>query len=312
MEDPAKTATYATDILINGLPRDFYKKFLQKINAVTTADVQKAAEKYFAVDKGRIVIVGNGAKILPNLARLGYPIKKFDKFANPILDTESEVNVKETPKTTESVSAYSIIENYLQAIGGKEELKKINTIKSELTMEARGREFESTNKKMFPNKQVMEMKMGETVLVKTLFDGKTGYMAQMGNKKDFTTEEINSYADTKGPIAHLYFNTGDFKTDYLGTGKVGTEDAYKLKVVKPSGNLSIEYYSIKSGLLLKEENTIKRKDKDVEEILEYSDYKKVGNVLFPFTINRIIGEQEISMKVKDIKINEGVGDADFQ
>jgi zinc protease len=36
------------DILINGLPKDFYKKFLQKINAVTTADVQKVAEKYFA------------------------------------------------------------------------------------------------------------------------------------------------------------------------------------------------------------------------------------------------------------------------
>ncbi|MBK7882907.1 MAG: insulinase family protein [Chitinophagaceae bacterium] len=312
MEDPSVAATYATNILINGLPKDFYKKFMQKVNSVTTSDIQKAAEKYFTVDKGRIIIVGNGSKILPNLARLGYPVKKFDKFANPIIDKESDVNIKETAKTTESVSAFSIIENYLAAIGGKEELKKINSLKSEVSMEAMGREFTGVDKKLAPNKQFIEMKMGDMVVFNTVFDGKKGYRSQMGQKKEFDAEEIKEYDDIKGPVSHLYFNSADFKTDYLGTGKVGEEDAYKLKVTKPSGNISIEYYSIKTGLLLREENTVKQKDMEVSEIVDYSDYKKVGNVLFPFTINRTVGEQDINMKITDIKINEGVTEADFQ
>jgi zinc protease len=91
-------------------------------------------------------------------------------------------------------------------------------------------------------------------------------------------------------LYHIYISiAADFKTDYLGTGKVGEEDAYKLKVTKPSGNISIEYYSIKSSLLLREESTFKQKDMEVSELVDYGDYKKVGNVLFPFTINRTVG-----------------------
>jgi hypothetical protein len=153
--------------------------------------------------------------------------------------------------------------------------------------------------------------MGENAIFEYVFNGKTGYKAQMGNKKDMEMEDINKYADIKGPVSHLYFNTGDFKTDYLGTGKAGGEDAYKLKVTKPSGSVSIEYYSIKSGLLLREESTIKQKDTEVDEIIEYSHYKKVGNVLFPFSVNRTVGEQDFNIKITDIKINEGVSDADF-
>ena len=64
MEDPANNATYATNILINGLPKDYYKTFLQKINKVTLADVQRVSKQYFSQDNSRIVIVGNGSKKL--------------------------------------------------------------------------------------------------------------------------------------------------------------------------------------------------------------------------------------------------------
>ncbi|MEO7523914.1 MAG: pitrilysin family protein, partial [Ferruginibacter sp.] len=83
MEDPANTATYATNILINGLEKDFYRTFLQKINALTVADIQRVAKNYYNKDKARIVIVGNGTKILPNLTRLGYTTKLYDKYAEP-------------------------------------------------------------------------------------------------------------------------------------------------------------------------------------------------------------------------------------
>jgi predicted Zn-dependent peptidase len=55
MEDPAKTANYASNILINNLPKDFYRTFLQKINAITISDIQKVSTKYFEKNKSRII-----------------------------------------------------------------------------------------------------------------------------------------------------------------------------------------------------------------------------------------------------------------
>ena len=69
MENPALGATYATNILINNLPKDFYKTFLQKINAVTLADIKRVSQKYLSTANARILIVGKAEQIMPNLGR---------------------------------------------------------------------------------------------------------------------------------------------------------------------------------------------------------------------------------------------------
>ncbi len=312
MEDPARTASYASNILINNLPKDYYRTFLQKVNAVTISDIQRVAKKYFEKDNSRIVIVGNGSKILPNLSRLGYPIKQYDKYANPIVEKVKDANIKETEKTSEAISAFSIVEGYLKAIGGKEEVKKINTIKQTFTMDLMGRSFAGNDIKMSPNKHYTEVTMGEMKVMQSLFDGKKGYQAQMGQKKDMEETEIKEAQDDKGIIPQLYYISSDYKTSYLGTGKVGTEDSYKLKITKPSGKVSVEYYSTKTGLLLREEKTTDAEGTEMTITVDYSNYKKVGNVLLPFIITQSVGEQEFSMNVTDIKVNEGVSEADFK
>ena len=312
MEDPAKAATYASNILINKLPKDFYRTFLQKINALNVGDIQRASKKYFDKDNSRIVIVGNGAKILPNLARLGYPIKKFDRYANPIEDKIAESNVKESEKNTEAISAFAIVDGYLKAIGGKEEVKKVNSIKMNLTMEMMGRKIDGVQMQLAPNKQLMEMKMGEMTVFKNVFDGTKGYQGQMGQKKDYDDTEVKEALDDKGVIPQLYYISADHKTDYLGLGKVGSEDAYKLKVVKPSGKTSVEFYSTKTGLLLREESTEKIGEQEMTVSVDFADYRKVGTIMLPFSMTQTAGEQEFQMTVTDAKINEGVTDADFK
>ena len=312
MEDPARAATYASNILINNLPKDYYRTYLQKINAVTLADVQRVSNKYFNKDNSRIVLVGNGAKILPNLTRLGYPIKQYDKYANPVEAKSKDVSVKETPKTTEAISAYSLIEDYLKAIGGKEEVKKLNSVKMTVAMDMMGTQLTGVNIKMAPNKEYMELKMGEMTVLQKSFDGTKGYQGQMGQKKDFDEKEIKEAMDNKGIIPQLYYIGADYKTSYLGTGKVGDEDAYKLKVTKPSGKVDIEYYSMKNGLLLRKETTAPSPTgEEMSVSVDFSNYKKVGNILFPFTITQTAGEREMVMNVTDVKVNEATA-ADFK
>jgi zinc protease len=312
MEDPARSATYATNILINNLPKDFYRTYLQKINAVTIEDIKRVSKEFFNESNSRIVMVGNGSKILPNLARLGYPIKKYDKFADPVVDAPKDANVNETSKTTDKVSAYDIVQSYLKAIGGKEEAMKVTSINTDLSLEMMGRTIDGSNKQMSPNKQSMELKMGTMTVYKSVFDGFNGYMQQGPQKKDLSLPEIKEFQDEKGVIPQAYYTSGGYTLDYVGSGSVNGEQTYRLKVVSPSGKVSVQQYSTKTGLLLQEDNTSKASGADVTQTINYADYRKVGNLLFPFNVIQTTGEQVIDMKITSIKLNEGVSDADFK
>ncbi len=312
MEDPERTASYASNILINNLPKDYYRTFLQKINAVSIEDIKKVSQKYLSADNSRIVIVGNGGKILPNLTRLGYPIKKFDKYANPVVEKTNEVNIKESEKNSEAVSASFIIEGYLKAIGGRAEAEKVKTLKATFTMDLMGRSFDGVDIKMAPNKQYTEVRMGEMKVMQKMFDGAKGYQAQMGQKNEMDEKEIKEAKDDKGLIPQLFYLSADYKLAYLGIEKIGDENAYKLKVTKPSEKVVVEYYSTSTGLLLKDESTIDAGGNEMTFTVSYGNYKKTGNVTLPYIITQSAGEQEFGMNISDIKINEGVTDADFK
>ena len=312
MEDPERTASYASDILINNLPKDYYRTFLQKINAVTISDVQSVSKKYFSKDNSRIVIVGNASKIVPNLSRLGYPVKQYDKYANPVVEKPKDVNIKETAKTTESVSAAIIIDGYLKAIGGKDEIKKLVSMKSTFTSKLMGQEFTGTDLRMAPNKRNLQFMMGSMAMMQQTFDGTKGFQAQMGKKTEMNEKEIKESQDDKGLIPQLFYISNEYQLSYLGTGKAGEEDCYKLKVTKPSGKVTVEYYAIKSGLLLKEEGSVDAEGNEMTITVDYSDYRKVINLMLPYSVVQTIGELIISMFISDIKLNEGVTEADFK
>lgn len=312
MEDPAKTADYARNILINGLPKDYYRTYLQKINAVTLDDIKEVSRKYFSESNSRIVIAGNASKIIPKLMKFGYPIKKYDRFAEPVVEKPVDVNAAETPKTSSAISAFEIIESYLKAVGGKEEIKKVNSIAAVAKMEIMGQSLEGTEKKMNPNKNIIEFKRGTMTIFKSVFDGAQGYQTQGPQKKEFDESEIKEAMDEKGIIPQLYYISDNaYKTDYLGTGKINEEETYRLKVTMPSGKVSIQEYAIKSGFLLKEESTSKQGEQEVTETTEYKNYVKAGNIMLPseVTINQ---GMEFTIQYSDFKINEGVTAEDFK
>jgi len=84
LENPARTAGFASSILINNLPKDFYRTYLQKLNAVTTDDILRVAKKYYNYDNARVVIVGKTDAFIPGLTKAGFAIKQYDNYASPV------------------------------------------------------------------------------------------------------------------------------------------------------------------------------------------------------------------------------------
>jgi len=66
------------DLVQYGLPDDYYETYAGKVRALTTADMEKAAEKLIHPDRLVWVVVGDRAKVEPGLKELGMDIVHID------------------------------------------------------------------------------------------------------------------------------------------------------------------------------------------------------------------------------------------
>ena len=309
LENPARVATFASNILINNLPKDFYRTYLQKINAVTVDDIQRVANKYFNHNNTRIVVVGKASDVAEGLKKLNFPVNQFDKYARPVT-----ANAATSPVAT--ADAKVIITDYLKAIGGVEELKKVNSISISLGMSMQGMTLDVEQKKMLPNMELTTVKMQGNVVNKSLFDGSTGYQEQMGQKKPMTDDEIKDKKNQTTLFDQIDYLLPSYKLLVQGTEKVDGKDAYKVLVTTPSGKTQTEYYDAQSKLLVKLEKEEMANNMTINNTVEFQDYKKNGNILLPYkqkvTVSAGGQEQTFEMTVNDVKLNEGVTAADFK
>jgi len=306
LESPQTIARYALNIKLNDLPEDFYSTYLEKINAVTAEDVQKMANKYFKTDNARIIVVGKGSEVLENLEKTEIPIRYFDKYANT---TEKPVFSKPIPS---GVDAQKVIGNYIEAVGGKENLEKISSMMTiaDVTIEGMPFKPKGTMKIMAPNKSSMEMSIdGMGVVMKQKFDGETGYQEQQGQKRPMSEKEIEAKKAERGLFPELYLEPSNLELESVTT--IDGVDVYNIKVTRDD-NMSHRYYSTETNLLVREESTTEAQGQKITSIVDYSDYKEVDGVMLPFTQKMTAGPQKITMKASEIKINEGVSEDDFK
>lgn len=309
MENTARIATYATNILLNNLPKDFYRTYLQKINAVTVEDVQRVAVKYFGTPGSRIIVTGKAAQVEAGLKKLGYPVLQFDKYAQPVSAAAASGSV--------NVNAKEVVANYLKAIGGVDKLKKVQSMWLKMTLSMQGMELAVDQKNLAPNKSAVSVSMMGNVVDKQVFDGTTGYGERGGQKTPMPEAEIAAKRAQTCLFEQVdYLANPSFKLESKGIEKVNGKDAYKIEVTSPAGKVQVEYYDVASKMLVKTENTLEMNGMTMNQQQEFSDYRDMAGIFLPYKLVQTIeaGGQQQAMEfvVKDIKLNEGVASEDFK
>ena len=183
-------------------------------------------------------------------------------------------------------------------------------------MAMQGMTLDVEQKKMLPNKELLTVKMQGQVINKNLFDGTTGYQEQMGQKKAMSEDEIKDKKAQTTLFEQVDYLLPTYKLQVQGTEKVAGKDAYKVLVTPPSGKTQTEYYDVQSKLLVKSESEKMANNMTVSTTVEFGEYKKIGNLIFPHKqkITAAAGgqDQAFEMTVKEIKLNEGITAADFK
>jgi predicted Zn-dependent peptidase len=300
IEKPQTVAGYALRIKTQGLPEDFYENYIKNINAVTAEDVLAAANKYFLEDKIRVVIVGKGSDVIPGLEKLKIPMFYFDKFGAP---TTKPVMKK---AAAAGITVKTVLDNYIKAVGGEKAIKSVKSISTVASGEIQGTALEMNTKVTSTNKLANEMKAMGMSFMKQVVNEKGAYVTQQGKRKDLDGEKLAEAKEGAMPFPELTM-AAKATIALDGIESFNGADAFVIKDGKTT-----HYYDVNTGLKLGKAVTQEANGQKMTQITNYGDYKEVKGIKVPYKVSMAFGPQEIEFKTTDVKINEGVSDADFQ
>lgn len=300
IEKPQTIARYALNTKLYNLPDNFYENFIANINAVTADDILRVANKYFSYDNSRIVVVGKGSEVIAPLEKLGIPMFFFDKYGNPTEKPQAkEVDPSITPKV--------VLDKFFTAIGGADAVKNVKTISMKGSANVPGAPAPVTIvMKKAEGKFFQEISIeGMGTLNKQVINGNKGYVSGQGGKQDFTAEELEESKGEAIPFTETYLATVSGLV-VEAIEPVDGNDAYVLKHGKNK-----YYYDVATGLKVAESQEQEQMGQKFTTMTYYKDYRDVKGVKIPFNIVQNVGF-ELDVKFTDIKVNEGVTDADFK
>lgn len=193
-----------------------------------------------------------------------------------------------------SLTSKQVIDNYLQALGGKAKLEAVKSSVIDNTLSVQGMEVAMTTKKMGNKFRSEQSVMGQKMV--QVFDGEKGYMDQMGQKMDIPADKIAELKKSK-VIDALGYDAATFTT--VNVEKIDGKDYNVL-----SSDKGKFYFDAATGLLYKSETK--------EGNAFVKSYMTVDGIQFPADIEAEGGGQKVAIKTTKVVLNSGVTDADFK
>ena len=306
MERTSTIANYAINIESNELESDYYKTFLSNINKVTVEDVQKAANKYFALDNAQLVVTGKGSEIIEKLENIQFngkkiPVNYYDK-------TGSVTSKPEYSSKPIGLTAKNILENYINAIGGNEKLSPINSLILSYEGQAMGSKIISEENRV-KGKFANRMTMNGNEMMKMVITESRAFAKQGPNKMELPTNMHTDLKKSLGIFPELnLLNNPNIK--FIGIEKVGEVEAY---VIEISGDVisSKFLYDVKTGLKIKEISTTNIGGQSQIQESEIGKYKEYEGILFPTIKTQSFGPQSIEMILNKVILNSEFNDEVF-
>ena len=298
-EQPSTIANFATNIAKFNLPENFYEKYLENFQSVSTEDVKRVINKYLLKDNLRVLVVGKGQDVLSSLEKMPYDINYFDKEGNS--------SSKPDFSTPTGVTVESVLNNYLDAIGGMEKVAEVNAVSMLAEAEVQGMKLQMVSIQAKPNKMVQMMMMMGNTMMKMVFDGEKGSVSQQGMNNPLPESEVEKLIQATLPFEEL----GWLNDDNVTFSSVDEEDGKTLHVLEVSKN-SFVAYDAETGLKYKQTDMASMPDgSKMPQSTYFEDYREVNGVLFPYLVKTPIGPQSLDFNVINISINPQVSDSDF-
>jgi predicted Zn-dependent peptidase len=301
VERPGTIASYAYEIETESLPKDFYANYLSNISSVTQADIQRVAQKYFLVDQARVVVTGKATEVLENLEGIQFKgqtlnVNYYDKYGNRI-DRPSAFELPE------GVTASTILQSYIDAIGGQSLIESINTLSVAYQGNIMGNVIEAKTISTTED-QTQLISMGGNVMATVYVGQEDAYIEQMGNKMDMPQEMASDIRSSLGIVSELNL-VNDENLEVTGLDEIDGEKAYAV-TNKGGSSTSTSYFSVESGLKLKQVSVVEAMGQTQTQEQIFGEYKSFGGLQLPTVSSIPLGPQTIDVILSGVEINGNV------
>jgi predicted Zn-dependent peptidase len=311
LERPQTIANFALNIEKYKLPKDFYETYLQKLNAVTVADVQAMAKRVLRPANAYITVVGNRevADKLSKFAASG-KVELLNADGTPFSD------MKPVP---DGVTIQTVIDSYVNALGGKEAFALVKSYEQIGEMKMGPMSLSVQMKVKDNSKLVNVISMNGNEMMKQVYDGAKGVNVQMGTKKPMDADELVDIKMQIDLLVEANYEKYGAKAVLKGIGKVDEEEAYVVEVTKSTGDVATDYYSVKSGLKLMSTSMQGEGEESVLAETRYTEYgsanvvdgKTTKTVKFPSKFKQTAGPQSMEFIFSEMRVNTKLNDKDF-
>lgn len=283
------------------IPVKRIKEFPKTIMNITPKQVQAMAAKYMNPDKLPVVVVGS-----PDVLS---KIEKFGTVYHYNLDIEPE---RVVATETVSISADDLIAKHIKAIGGKNAIDNLKSLKTsaKVTLKAGPQSIGGTAVSLHKTPGMMTRNVDLTVMKQQswvnqgkAWEAMNGMPPEEKTGKELEDELYNAYIVPLAALKELGYTTKI-------KGKKG--DLYMLGITSHSGDEKTVYIDANTMLVTKIESTADTPQGAMPVVEEYKDYTNVGGVQLPRSITTTMagGAMVIQME-NSFEANPSVSDSEF-
>ena len=210
-------------------------------------------------------------------------------------------------------TADEIIEKNIEAKGGREKIKAMNTVRmSGKMVMGQGMEAPFILEMSRPNKMRMEFTLQGMTGVQA-YDGTTGWMVMpfMGKKdpEEMPADQVKGMADQADFDGVLMdYKDKGHQVEYAGKEDLEGTPVHKLKVTKKNGDVNTIYIDAETFLDLKVTGKTKVQGQEIEAETVLGDYKEVGGVIFPHSMEQKAAGMPggMVMTIEKIEVNPDI------
>lgn len=302
LESASTVASFAINTAIYNLPEDYYTNYLKNVSAVTLEDVKAMAEKYIKPEHANILVVGKASEVAAGLQQFG-EVKYFD------INGE-QYDPKDRMKMPEGVTAKTVLQDYFEALGGKEKLLTIKNMKLVYDASFQGQNlYINEVKKDGAFKQ--EVGMTGMVITKTIINGDKVKIVMQGQEVPLPEDAKKDMLVVAKVFPELFFDEMGITYELRSITDLDGETAYAIDVTMPSGKKSTYYYSAETGYKLKASTVQKGPQGEVTVSEEFSAYEDKNGIMIP--TKKIMNQGfPINTTLKSIEFNVDLAEDTFE
>jgi hypothetical protein len=217
------------------------------------------------------------------------------------------------PASVPELTADQILENYIKAIGGRENWKKLTTRISTGTIDVPAMNLSGlvTVREKAPNRSIFTVNFNGAVFQQG-FDGKVAWSDDPQN--GLREQAGDELAETKRDSD--FYHPLDLKQIYskitvTGTDKIDNRDAYVVEA--SSGDLGTDkiYFDAQNGLVLRIVGQHHTLDGPATFTEDFTDFREVDGIKLPYTVHQESSSSTFTIKFTEIRHNEAIEDAAF-